>query len=595
MGLSNFAGTPSPGTAVPPQAGAQNDPAQYLINYNRRFATSQPVLFRDDVTAQLVSVLIGKDKPNALLIGPAGCGKTRIVEDLARRIETKDPSLPQSLHGHTIYELPLSAVISGAVYRGEMEERIRSIVEFIQDPNNRAILFIDEIHMLSGRSSDYKAIAQFLKPALARGDIRCIGATTTQEKKDLTDDPALMRRFSIVLVDELTREQTVEILKNVRGSYILHYQNTAAIDETALPMLVDIADEYRPAGSHRPDNALTLLDRAMGDAVVARKRMEEEASRTGNQAMLSALQASPFIPVTEKQIRRTAFRLMTGNAVQPEYDETAMKNALSVIKGQDRPISEILRLLKRDSLNLYPKTKPTAVLLAGASGVGKTEVTKIIARTLTGTVPIILNMTEYHSPASINRIIGSPPGYVGSDSNAELPFDALESNPYQFILLDEFEKADPAVQRLFMSALEEGKIRTNRGGELDFSRATIVATTNAGHTDRSASIGFGNKKGPETVRQTAQTLSKCFDMALLNRFTKILTFNDISEDTYKEIVADKYRKEVSRILSIHPRMKLKPELDDDELNEITKQTYVPQFGARPAEKAVMDCIENQVL
>ena len=595
MGLSNFAGTPSPGAVVPPQAGAQNDPAQYLINYNRRFATSQPVLFRDDVTAQLVSVLIGKDKPNALLIGPAGCGKTRIVEDLARRIETKDPSLPQSLHGHTIYELPLSAVISGAVYRGEMEERIRSIIEFIQDPNNRAILFIDEIHMLSGRSSDYKAIAQFLKPALARGDIRCIGATTTQEKKDLTDDPALMRRFSIVLVDELTREQTVEILKNVRGSYILHYQNTAAIDETALPMLVDIADEYRPAGSHRPDNALTLLDRAMGDAVVARKRMEEEASRTGNQALLSALQASPFIPVTEKQIRRTAFRLMTGNAIQPEYDEAAMKDALSAIKGQDGPISEILRLLKRDSLNLYPKTKPTAMLLAGASGVGKTEVTKIIARTLTGTTPIILNMTEYHSPASINRIIGSPPGYVGSDSNAELPFDALESNPYQFILLDEFEKADPAVQRLFMSALEEGKIRTNRGGELDFSRATIVATTNAGHTNRSASIGFGDKKGPETVRQTAQTLSKCFDMALLNRFTKILTFNDISEDTYKEIVADKYRKEVSRILSIHPRMKLKPELEDDELNEITKQTYVPQFGARPAEKAVMDCIENQVL
>lgn len=568
------------------------DPMEFLINYNERYGNAGKILFRDDVRSQLMGVLIGKNKPNALLIGPAGVGKTKIVEDLAYHLAIKDASVPDKIQECVVYELPLSNIVAGSSYVGQVEAKLKSVVDFLAEPKNRAILFIDEIHQLVSGNQTYEKIAQILKPALARGDIRTIGATTSQEAGKLMDDPALNRRFSRIIVDEFTKEQTVEILKAARPGFITHYNNKAVLTDDLMPTVVELADEYRAAGSHRPDNALTLLDRAIGDALVQRKQAEIAAQ--SDPVMLQALQAIPIVPVTEKQLKKTALRMMTGSAVKQDFSKAALTDALSPIIGQDEAKDKIIELLRRDSMSLFPRKTPLTFLFTGASGVGKTEVTKIVAKTLTGVKPIILNMTEFHSSASINRIIGAPAGYIGSDSNAELPFDILESNPYQVILLDEFEKADKSVQRLFMSVFDEGYLKTNRGKTVDFSRTVIVATTNAGHSaGASRPMGFGSTEKQNRNHIDVSTLSQWFDTELLNRFNHILRFNDLSKEDYRAIVQNIYKAEVVRIKAGR-RISLKDEIPDDELDKIVANTFQPQFGARPAGRAARSFIEDQV-
>lgn len=603
MGLNDFTGNNGAnnnnGGAAPggipfaqPAAGDAYDPMEFLINYNDKFGTAGKILFRDDVRGQLMSVLIGKNKPNALLIGPAGVGKTKIVEDLAYCLKTDDPIVPDKIRQCTIYELPLSNIVAGSSFVGQVEAKLKSVVEFLSDPKNRAILFIDEIHQLVGESQTYEKIAQILKPALARGDIKTIGATTSQEAGKLMDDPALNRRFSRIIVDEFTKEQTIDILKAARPGFVTHYNNKIALTDDLMPTIVDLADEYRAAGSHRPDNALTLLDRTIGDALVQRKQAELAAQ--SDPAMQQALLAVPLVPITAKQLKKTALRMMTGSAVKQEFSKDALTTALEPIIGQDEILTKVIDLLRRDNMGLFPKKTPLTLLFTGASGVGKTEVTKIIAQTLTGVKPIILNMTEYHSPAAINRIIGAPAGYVGSDSNAELPFDILESNPYQVILLDEFEKADKAVQRLFMSVFDEGSLKTNRGKTVDFSRSIIIATTNAGHSaGASRPLGFAQENKPAASKIDVSKLSQWFDTELLNRFSYILCFNDLSKDDYRAILQDIYKREVVRIKSSR-RISLLDEIPDDKLDEIVEATFQPQFGARPARKAARAFIEDQI-
>lgn len=601
MGFSNFTGhDDDDNNGLPPLPSFNQltpdkeeiDISGMIINYNEKFKTAGVTLFRDELVQQTLSVLIGKNKPNALLVGSAGVGKTKIVEDIAYRIANNDALVPDQLKDYTIYELPLSNVVAGSGIVGQLEEKVKAIVNFMSNPTNKAILFIDEIHQLVGDSQTYEKIAQILKPALARGDIRVIGATTLQESNNLSDDPALNRRFSRLIVDELTQEQTIKILENSKAGFFAHYNNKIALDDALMPIVVNIADRYSTAGSHRPDNALTLLDRTIGEAVIRRKVMEQQAQN--DPTLLQAIKSVKLIPITEKQLKLTAIQLMTGHSKKEDLNIQSLTDHLSVIKGQDNIIETLIKHIKRYDMQLFPQTKPLTLLFAGTSGVGKTEVTKIIAKELTGIKPITLNMTEFNSPASINRIIGAPAGYVGSNSNAELPFDALESNPYQVILLDEFEKSDKAVQRLFMSAFDEGYIKTNKGKTIDFSKSIIIATTNAGHKNLSHSLGFTQSASHQSMTTTVSELSHWFDTELLNRFADILTFNELDEDAYRNIVINIYHRELVRIRNEHRSINLHDDIPDDDLDKLVKDTYVPAFGARPAENAVKEYIYENI-
>lgn len=570
--------------------GSNYDAMDFLINLNEKNKTAQPTMFRDEIVEQALAVLIGKNKPNVLLIGSAGVGKTEIAKDIARRLEQNDPIIPDTLKGFTIYELPLANIVSGSSFVGQLEEKLNTVIDFVTDKKNKAILFIDEIHMIVSDNQIYSKMAEILKPALARGEMRVIGATTLQESQNLIDNPAFNRRFSRLIVDELSRAQTVEILRNMKGAFFTHYGNKISIDDAMLETCAVLADEFHAAGNHRPDTAITLLDRTIGDAIIARKVMEENAKN--DPALLAAIQAVTIIPITEKQLRTTAVKLATGNNKKADLDVDALKANLSVIKGQDEILEILVDRIRRNDMSLFPKTKPLTLLFAGTSGVGKTEVTKIIAKELTGVKPITLNMTEFHSPASINRIIGAPAGYVGSDSKAELPFDCLESNPYQVILLDEFEKCDKSVQRLFMSAFDEGYIKTNKGKIVDFSKSIIVATTNAAHKDHKNTFGFTQTESKVSHKTEIKELSQWFDTELLNRFDTIVTFNELSKDDYRAIVADIYHREAERILAENKRIQLSADIPDDELDKIVEETYVPAFGGRPAYKAVRQYIEE---
>jgi ATP-dependent Clp protease ATP-binding subunit ClpB len=611
MGLSNFtsgnpgSGNPPAGSSTPPpmpsmssMTGSLNDITDILLDYNERFKNAGPTLFRDEVITQTISVLIGKNKPNALLVGAAGVGKTKIVEDIARRIANDDPLIPKNLKGHTIYELPLSSLVAGAGIVGQLEERVTALVDFICNPKNKAILFIDEIHQLtSDNSSTYEKIAQIIKPALARGDMHVIGATTLQESRSFDNDPAFNRRFSRLIVDELNREQTLEILHAARAGLTAHYKHQITVSDDVLAAVTGVADEYAKAGHHRPDNALTLLDRAMADTVLHYNKQIAKAIEDGDTATVTMLQNISTIPTTERRVRQVAMRLMTGHAQKENLDVAQLRQELTRIKGQDNITAKLVEALHRDDLGVFPRTTPLAWMFAGASGVGKTEIAKIIAKELTGQPPIILNMTEFHSPASINRIIGSPAGYVGSDSNAELPFDCLESNPYRVILLDEIEKSDKSVQRLFMSAFDEGYIRTSQGKAVDFSKAVVIATTNAAKEAMATKVvGFGTQTAPKHS-SLVRDLEEVFETEFLARFSELVGFNPLSGEVYREILQGRYVRERELILTHQPRKAalLPAEIPDDVLSELVESTYLITQGARPAERAARRYIEDTLI
>lgn len=579
----------------PSTSGGDYEATDFLINYNDKFKTAGPALFREAVVEQTLATLISCFKPNPLLIGPAGCGKTKIAEDIAYRIANDDPLLPDQLKGYTVYELPLSNLVAGSSLVGELEAKTKCVIEFATDPKNKAILFIDEIHMILGENQVYDKIAQILKPSLARGEMKVIGATTTQESQVLLKDPAFSRRFQRIIVDELSRSQTLTILKNVATKMIKHYDYKVQVTDDLLEEVTVIADEYHAVGSHRPDTAITLLDRSFGDAVIRRKIAEEKAKN--DPVILNALKAAPIITLQKSHIILVAKRLMTGNNQKEKLDVTHLQDQLSEIKGQDEIVSALIDLIKRHDAAIYPHKRPLSLMFSGPSGVGKSEIAKIIAKELTGVKPIILNMTEYNSPAAINRIIGAPAGYVGSDSHSELPFDCLETNPYQVILLDEFEKGDQSVQRLFMNVFEDGNLTTSRGKEINFSKAIIIATTNAACDLNHDGIGFGisDASAAKSKSNLVKDLAKSFDNELLNRFHDIFEFNPLSKDIYREILSNKYTKDITRIKSEHRGVTLPDVLPDSELDSLVAETYIPAFGARPAGRTVQKYIEDKLI
>lgn len=608
MGLSNFTPTDigggsgsSGGPSIPlsallnPPLTGGSDINDMLINYNETYKSATPALFRDEIVTQTMSIISSSRKPNALLVGPAGVGKTAIVEEIARRIANKEASVPPQLANTTIYELPIATLVAGAGIVGDLENRITEIIKFAQDANNDALLFIDEIHLIAdSNNTTYAKIAQILKPAMARGYIRVIAATTMGEAKKLDDDPAFKRRFSSVIVDELTREQTRQILDIVLPGMLGHYQNKVTVAPDVLDEIVMTADRLMSTG-HRPDTAITLLDRALSHSVISHHAAIQEALASGNTTSAQMLQQITHIPLTAKRLNTIAMLLVTGQSQPPHLDVTALQTELSRLRGQEEVLPRIVDALRRRELNIFPSTRPTSWLFAGASGVGKSETATIISSMVTGQKPIILNMAEYHDSASINRIIGSPTGYVGSDSAKERPFDTLASNPYRVIVLDEFEKADMSVQRLFLSALDTGEIQMANGPAVDLSRCIVIATTNAGRQKLSGSqMGFGDHKHSVSKQSLTKELQKSFDAELLGRFDDLIAFMPLGADDYAQILRDEYDRQVKRICAERPDLSFDP-IDDDTIARLVDETWLVDQGARPAIRAIRALIEDMLL
>lgn len=587
MGFNNFTNNQNVNLPTNPSTSSNNLNAQtipsLLIDYNNQYKQAQPIKFRQDIINNCYSVLLANKKSNCLLLGPAGSGKTAIAIEIARQIANNDLRVPKQLLNYKVYELPLANIVAGSGIVGQIEEKLQDVIDFAK--NNPVILFIDEIHLLMSRDSTYQKIAQILKPDLA-SSLHVIGATTVQEHKKLLDDPAFSRRFSNIKVDEITKEQETEILNDLLPNLIKHYHNQVQFKSSDLNLITDISDQVLRPSTHRPDSGITLLDRTMGEAIVKKQNNLfnlKQAGQTKMQQLVKQTKAN----VTKQLIEKVANKIVSGNSQKPNLTKDLLQNTLSPVKGQDQAKTDIIKLLLVNNLGLFNQEKPLSIMLSGSSGVGKTMLTKLVAKAVTNTEPITLNLTEYNSSASITRIIGSSAGYVGSDSNRELPFDSLFSNPYQVILLDEFEKADPSVQRLFMRVLDEGKLQTSDNRIIDFSKTIIFATTNASHSNTSSqNIGFN------TINQSAkQNLSGYFDSELLNRFSRVINFNNLTKNDFLAILKDNYHTLEPKILKQMPYF-TKP--TDQDFTNLANKFYDPSFGARPVKHALEFYLENQI-
>lgn len=580
-----------------------------LINYNDRAKKNLfgAAFFRDDQIAQMLGVLRQKKKSNALLKGEAGVGKTQLVEEIARRLHMRDPLTVAALGAKSvIYELPLGRLLSGSSYVGQLEEKVYAVLDFACNPDNHVILFIDEIHMLTSPSSSgtYDKIAQILKPKLSSGEMRIIGATTIQEATTLLADPAFNRRWGEVLVPELSQEQAAEIVRTVKFNYEKHHN--VLVPDSIIQDIVAIGDRFKAAGSHRPDSTLTLLDKAMSDAWLKRQDLKTNPATMNDPGMQAFLQANPQPFLDTEQVKKSAMTLLTGDETVYAAGGDNLADALAeTIIGQEDACKQVTDAVRRLSLRLTQPKRPTSFLFAGASGTGKTEIAKQIARGVFGSEDrmVYINMSEFSNESSLNRLIGSNEGYIGSNSKRALPFDTLETNPYQLVLLDEFEKAAPNVQRLFMQALDEGRIQTNRNKTVDFSRALIIATTNAGAFDLAKkSMGFADTEPQKSNVDIIKALEGNFDREMLNRFEKIISFSAISKDEYRQILRVKYNRIVKEALENRPDLLLTPvELSEQDaltnktLDEIVEKSYNPLLNGRPAERTMREHIEDVIL
>lgn len=575
-------------SALPPFGGSNpGDVPPELINYNERFAGATPALYRDTEISATIAALISHRKPNALLVGPAGVGKTHIVEEIARMIVANSPALPDRLRDCTVMELPLSAVVAGSSHFGELEQKVERIIDFATDPKNKIILFMDEIHQLSGDKAGHggNTVSQQLKPALARGDLHMIGATTTGEMKALNQDPAFMRRFTTITVGELNHDQTVEILRNSLNDYLAHHGPTVTVDPDSgvLEEITKVASQELTT-LHRPDSALTLLDRALS-------RLVTQAAEFTAAGILAPGEALPLRP----GVLPTAVRAITGRKDVAVLNAQDIQDQLERIVGQGEVTSQIPHKIAAESLRLFQRSTPLAWLFAGTSGVGKTETATIVSHQLTGEDPIRIDCAELSESHQVARLIGSPPGYAGSNSAQDLPFEPLMSNPRRVILLDEFEKAHPNVRRLFMGMLDNGTMSMSSGRTVDFSNAIVIATTNAASeiigvpaTGFAVTPESNIKAGTINRDRLTKALSKHFEPALLGRFEWLIAFNRLTKDNYAEIISNLYMQMRTEALTNRPNLEqLLPEkMSQPDITALVDASYTPEHGARPAQRAV---------
>ena len=595
-----------------------------------------PVIGRDSEILRVIQILSRRTKNNPVLIGEAGVGKTAIVEGLAQNLATND--VPEILTGKRVLALDLGAMIAGSRFRGEFEERLKAALEEIQRAQGEIILFIDELHTVVGAGAAQGAMdaSNMLKPALSRGELQCVGATTLDEyHKHIEKDAALERRFAPVYVEEPSVEETIEILNGLRDRYEAHHK--VRFSDNALIDAARLSSRYITE-RHLPDKAIDLIDEAAAKLRVALyslppelKVMKTELDRLTAEEELAGIERDYERAAQKKSERlrqETEFNQLrdqweaehqldevvdskdiaevvaqwTGIPVS-QMMETEAEKLLQMedrlherIIGQEEAIKAISDAIRRARSGLKDPRRPIgSFIFIGPSGVGKTELAKALAWFMFDDEDALLriDMSEYREQHTVSRLFGAPPGYVGYEEGGQLT-EAVRRRPYRVILFDEIEKAHPEVWNALLQILDDGRLTDGQGRTVDFRNSVLIMTSNLGteYVRRSGSLGFLQSRGDSEARQEQEKIEKAlkgtFRPEFLNRIDEIITFSPLSLEQMAEIV-DLQMKEVRERLS---ERGLAVELTEQARQWLANEGFDPAFGARPLKRALQKYVES---
>ncbi len=625
-------------------AGEKSKSSKLLDQFGRNLTKQSqegkldPVVGRQTEIERVMQILSRRTKNNPVLIGEPGVGKTSVVEGLAARIASNQ--VPELLKGKQIYTLDLAALVAGSKYRGEFEERLKKVMKEIMQRGD-IILFIDELHNLVGAGAAEGAIdaASILKPALARGELQTVGATTLDEyRKYLERDAALERRFQQVRVEEPSVDDTVQILRGLRDRYEAHHR--VKITDEALAAAAELSDRYIQ-DRHLPDKAIDLIDEAASrlriksmsappryrelEEEIERVRKEKEAAIENQEFEKAASLRDKERKLTQKKRSLEEQWRSSGNQEeQPQVGEEEIADIVSMwtgipvfklteaesaklirmeeelhkrVVGQEEAIVAVSKAIRRARAGIKDPKRPTgSFIFLGPSGVGKTELARTLAEFLFGDedAMIQVDMSEYMEKHSVSRLVGSPPGYIGYDEGGQLT-EAVRRRPYAVLLLDEIEKAHPDVFNILLQILEEGKLTDAQGRKVDFRNTIVIMTSNLGAAQISKNTGFGFTVGDESglsyddmKSRVMGELKKVFRPELLNRIDEVIVFHKLTKAEIMSIV-DLLLRRLREQMVTH---EVSIELTGEARELLVDKGYDPAMGARPLRRAIQRYIED---
>lgn len=632
--FSNLAG----GMPKATDEGGENKPKdkkkklKFLNNYctnltqKAREGKLDNVVGRDKEISRVIHILSRRQKNNPCLIGEPGVGKTAIAEGIAQRIVSGD--VPFHIKDKELYLLDLTALVAGTQFRGQFESRCKGLVEEVKEQGN-VILFIDEVHTLVGTGDNEGTMnaANILKPSLSRGEIQVIGATTFKEyRKYIEKDSALERRFQPVTVSEPTVEDTITVLKGIKQYYENFHR--VKISDDMLRECAVLSERYIN-DRFLPDKAIDLLDEACACTSIRTPEIEEfdalneelkkheklvedyeqksdpdyeiiakekgEILRIQNR-LKEVEETLKNVQVTEEDISKV-IELWTGipanKIAQTEYDKIKhLKEALSKrVIGQDEAVDKVAKAIKRTRVQLSKRRRPASFIFVGPTGVGKTELVKVLGEELfDATEPLIrVDMTEYMEKHSVSKLIGSPPGYVGFDEAGQLT-EKVRRRPYSVVLFDEIEKAHPDVMNILLQILDEGRINDSQGRSVSFENTVIVMTSNAGSTDRDTGVGF-NKTDSDIAKDKAMKALRDFlRPEFLGRIDEIVVFNPLTEENYAGIAGLMLDEMKSPLEEKHISLRY----TDEALKTIAHKAYGQKLGARDIRRVIRNEVEDKI-